>query len=44
MNWATLELSHNLRMSKKESEILTAEDLEENAGVKCRKTVKYFGV
>ena len=38
---STLELSHNLRMNKKKSEILTAEDLEEIAGVKCRKTVKY---
>ena len=40
----TLELSHNLRMNKKKSEILTAEDLEEIAGVRCSKTVKYVGV
>jgi hypothetical protein len=37
----TLDLSHNLRMNKKKSEILTAEDLKEIAGVRCRKTVKY---
>ena len=41
---ASLELSYNLRMNKKKSEILTAEDAEEIAGVKCRKTVKYLGV
>ena len=35
----TLELSHNLRMNKKKSEILTAEDLVEIAGVRCRKTL-----
>ena len=37
---ASLELSYNLRMNKKKSEILTAEDAEEIAGVKCRKSVK----
>ena len=41
---ASLELSYNLRMNKKKSEILTAEDLEEIAGLRCRKTVKYLGV
>ena len=41
---ASLELSYNLRMNKKKSEILTAEDAEEIAGVKCRKSVKYLGV
>ena len=40
---AALELSYNLRMNKKKSEILTAEDAEEIAGVKCRKSVKYLG-
>ncbi len=39
-----LELSHNFRMNKKKSEILTAKDLEEIAGVKCKKTVKNLGV
>jgi hypothetical protein len=37
-------LSHNLRLNKKKLEILTAEDKEEIAGVKCRKTVKYLGL
>ena len=41
---ATLKLSHNLRMKKNKSEILTAEELEEIVGVRCRKTVKYLGV
>ena len=41
---ASLELSYNLRLNKKKSEILTAEDAEEIAGVKCRKSVKYLGV
>ena len=41
---ASLELSYNLSMNKKKSEILTAEDAEEIAGVKCRKTVKYLGM
>ena len=41
---ATLVLSQNLRMNKKKSEILTAEDAEEIAGLKCRKTVKYLGL
>ena len=31
-------------MNKKKSEILTAENLEEIAGVKCRNYVKYLGV
>jgi hypothetical protein len=31
-------------MNKKKSEILTADDAEEIAGVKCRRTVKYHGV
>ena len=41
---ASLELSYNLSLNKKKSEILTAEDAEEIAGVKCRKSVKYLGV
>ena len=41
---ASLELSYNLRMNKKKSEILTVENAEEIAGVKCRKSVKYLGV
>ena len=41
---ASLELSYNLRLNKKKSEILTAEDAEEIAGMRCRKTVKYLGV
>ena len=41
---ASLEVSYNLRLNKKKSEILTAEDAEEIAGVRCRKTVKYLGV
>ena len=41
---ASLELSYNLRLNKKKSEILTAEEAEDIAGVKCRKSVKYLGV
>ena len=41
---ASLELSYNLRLNKKKSEILTAEGAEEIAVVKCRKSVKYLGV
>jgi hypothetical protein len=41
---ASLEASYNLRLNKKKSEILTAKDAEEIAGVKCRKSVKYLGV
>ena len=41
---ASLELSYNLRLNKKKSEILTAEDLEEIGGVRCKKEVKYLGV
>ena len=39
---ASLELSYNLRLNKKKSEILTAEEAEDIAGVKCRKSVKYL--
>jgi hypothetical protein len=31
-------------MNKRKLEIFTAEELEEIAGVRCRKTVKYLGV
>ncbi len=41
---ASLEASYNLRLNKKKSEILTAEDPEEIEGVKCRKSVKYLGL
>ena len=41
---ASLEVSYNLRLNKKKSEILTAEDLEEIGGVRCMKEVKYLGV
>jgi hypothetical protein len=41
---ATLELSHNLHLNKKKSEIFTVEDLEDIPGVWCRKTVKYLGI
>ena len=41
---ASLELSYNLRLNKKKSEILTAEDADEIAGVRCRQSVKYLGV
>ncbi len=41
---ASLELNFNLRLNKKKSEILTAEDVEDIAGIKCRKEVKYLGV
>ena len=40
----SLQRRWNLRLNKKKSEILTAEDAEEIAGVKCRKSVKYLGV
>ena len=41
---ASLEASYNLRLNKKKSEILTAEDAEEIVGMSCRKSVKYLGV
>ena len=41
---ASLELSYNLRLNKKKSEIPNADDAEEIAEVKCRKYVKYLGV
>ena len=41
---ASLEVSYNLRLNKKKSEILTAEDAEEIGGVRCKKEVKYLGV
>ena len=41
---ASLELNFNLHLNKKKSEILTGEDLEDIAGIKCRKEVKYLGV
>jgi hypothetical protein len=41
---ASLELNFNLRLNKKKSEILTGEAVEEIAGIKCRKEVKYLGV
>ena len=41
---ASLDACQNLPLNKKKSEILTAEDAEEIAGVKCRKSVKYLGV
>jgi hypothetical protein len=41
---ALLELNFNLRLNKKKSEVLTAEDVEGIAGIKCRKEVKYLGV
>jgi len=41
---ASLELNFNLRLNKKKSEVLTAEDVEIIAGIKCRKEVKYLGV
>ena len=41
---ASLELNFNLRLNKKKSEILTTEDVEDIAEIKCRKEVKYLGV
>ena len=41
---ASLELNFNLRLNKKKSEVLTGEELEDIAGIKCRKGVKYLGV
>ena len=41
---ASLKLNFNLRLNKKKSEILTGEDLEDIAGIKCRREVKYLGV
>ena len=41
---AALELNFNLRLNKKKSEVLTAEDVDYVAGIKCRKEVKYLGV
>jgi hypothetical protein len=41
---ASLEAFYNLRLNKKKSEILTAEDAEEIGGVRCKKEVKYLGV
>ncbi len=41
---ASLELNFNLRLNKKKSEVFTGENVEEIAGIKCRKEVKYLGV
>ena len=41
---ASLEVSYNLRLNKKKSEILTAEDADEIGGVRCKKEVKYLVV
>ena len=41
---AALQQRWNLRLNKKKSEILTGEKLEEVAGIRCTKTVKYLGV
>ena len=41
---ASLQLKYNLRLNKKKSEVLAGEDVEEIAGIKCRKEVKYLGV
>jgi hypothetical protein len=41
---ANLQIEWNLRLNKRKSEILTAEDLDDIGGVKCTKTVKYLGV
>jgi hypothetical protein len=40
----SLELNFNLRLNKKNSEVLTSEGIEEIAGIKCRNEVKYLGV
>ena len=37
---ASLELNFNLRLNKKKSEILTGEDVEEIAGIKCMSSAK----
>ena len=41
---AALQQRWNLRLNKKKSEILTGEKLEEVAGIRYTKTVKYLGV
>ena len=41
---ASLEVYFNLRLNKKKSEILTAENAEEIGGVICKKEVKHLGV
>ena len=41
---ASLELNFNLRLNKKKLEVLTGEAVDEIAGIKCRKEVKYLGV
>jgi retron-type reverse transcriptase len=41
---ANLQIDWNLRLNKKKSEILTAEDIDDIGGVKCTKTVKYLGL
>jgi RNA-directed DNA polymerase len=41
---ACLHMSFNLCLNKKKSEILTADRVEEIAGIRCVKTVKYLGV
>ena len=40
---ASLELNFNLRLNKKKLEILSGVEVEEIAGIKCRKEVKYLG-
>ena len=41
---ASIEVSYNLRLNKKKSEILTAEKDEQIGEIKCTRTVKYLGV
>ena len=41
---AKLNLTWNLRLNKKKSEILTNEDPTEIGGARCTKVVKYLGV
>ena len=41
---ASLQLKYNLRLNKKKSEILTAENDEQIGEIKCTRTVKYLGV
>ena len=39
-----LQQRWNFRLNKKNSEILTKEDVQEVGGIKCTKKVKYLGV
>jgi hypothetical protein len=43
-DFASLQTDWNLRLNKKKSEILTQDEGEEIAGIRCVKAVKYLGV